>query len=161
MEVLTTEQMHSRLDAIMATKGGAKNNLERKMALIELRCRCLQSSYYEIGDIVNYINEELRLIEELDRLTMEMPGEHFLPKAKARMKVIASTCMAVFRRAGITMANIDATCIARLIGFMSGYSEDNIRKYIRDEMKFERSDMEAAQAEALLLACGITDKLIL
>ena len=157
MEVLTTEQLQRRLDAIMATKGGEKNNLERKMALIELRCRCLQSSYFEKRDIVNFINEELNLIEELDKLTKESPGT----RAKARMKVIASTCMAVFRRAGVTLAKIDASCIARLIGFLSGYSEDNIRKYLRDEMKFERTDMEAVQAEALLLACGIAEKLVL
>ncbi len=156
MDVLTTEQMRCRLDKIMATQGGEKS-IERKTALIELRCRCLQSTYYEAGDIVNFINEELNLIEELDKLTKESPGT----RAKARMKVIASTCMAVFRRAGVTLANIDASCIARLIGFLSGYSEDNIRKYLKDEMKFERNDMEAVQAEALLLACGIAEKLVL
>lgn len=157
MEVLTTEQMQCRLDELMAARDGSRSNLERKTALIELRCRCLQSTYYEAGDIVNFINEELKLIEELDSLTKESPGV----KAKARMKVIASTCMAVFKRAGVSLANIDATCIARLIGFLSGYSETNIRKYLRDEMKFERSDMEAVQAEALLFAVGITEKLIL
>ena len=156
MDVLTTEQMRCRLDKIMSIQGGEKS-IERKTALIELRCRCLQSTYYEAGDIVNFINEELNLIDELDKLTKESPGA----RAKARMKVIASTCMAVFRRAGVTLANIDASCIARLIGFLSGYSEDNIRKYLKDEMKFERNDMEAVQAEALLLACGIAEKLVL
>ena len=152
--------MRSRLDEIMIKKGGEKNNLERKMALVELRCRCLQSTYYEKGDIVNFISAELKLIDDLDKLTSEAPEETFLPKAKARMKVIASTCMAVFRRAGVSFAKIDTITAARLISFLSGYSVTNIRNYISNETSFLPNDMEAAKAQALLMAMGISEKII-
>ena len=157
-EKLTPEQIRRNLDEVLKT---TTDKVEKKTKLLQLRCRHRQLAYYENDDVEGIINEELQLIDDLDKLTQENPDEAFLPKAKARMKVIASTCMAVFRRAGVTLANIDASCIARLIGFLSGYSEDNIRKYLKDEMKFERSDMEAVQAEALLLACGIAEKLVL
>ena len=160
MEVLTTEQMQKRLDEIMATKNEC-DKYERKSALIELRCRCQQSIYYNAGDIVNYINEELKLIDELDKLTSEAPKETFLPKAKARMKVIASTCMAVFRCAGVSFANIDTITAARLISFLSGYSVTNIRNYINNETSFLPNDMEAVKAQALLMAMGISEKIVM
>lgn len=161
MEVLTTEQMRRRLDEIMAAKNNEKDKIEKKMALVELRCRCLQSTYYEAGDIVNYINEELQLIDELDKLTKEAPEETFLPKAKARMKVIASTCMAVFRRAGVSFANIDIITAAKLISFLSGYSVTNIRNYLSNETSFLPTDLEAVKAQALLLAMGISEKIVM
>lgn len=161
MEVLTTEQMRRRLDEIMAAKNNEKDKIEKKMALVELRCRCLQSTYYEAGDIVNYINEELQLIDELDKLTKEAPEETFLPKAKARMKVIASTCMAVFRRAGVSFANIDIITAAKLISFLSGYSVTNIRNYLSNETSFLPTDLEAVKAQALLLAMGISERIVM
>lgn len=159
MEVLTTEQMRSRLDEIMATKNDESNKIDRKTALLELRCRCLQSIYYKAGDIVNFINEELKLTEELDKVTKENPGENFLPKAKARMKVITSACMVVLRRAGVSISKTDASRIARFISFLSGYSENTISNYIRSETAFLPDDLEALKAQGLLLAMGIPEKL--
>jgi hypothetical protein len=161
MEVLTTEQMRSRLDEIMAMKGDEKNDLERKTALIELRCRCLQSTYYEAGDIVNFITEELKLDEEIEKLTKATPGENFMPRARARMKVVASTFMVFFNLVGVTLANTDALRIARVIGFLSGYSENTISQYLRNETAFLPNDIEAIKAQELLNAVGIKAQLVM
>ena len=158
---LTTEQIKEKLNEVLKMENDTENKFEKKRQLLQLKCRLRQLAFYEADDMENIIVEELSLIDELDTLTKENPGETFLPKAKARMKVIASTCMAVFRRAGVSMASIDATRIARLISFLSGYSETNIRLYLRDEMTFAPDDLEAAQAEALLMAVGISEKLVL
>jgi len=158
---LTTKQMKKRLDEIMAMKGGEKNDIERKTALIELRCRCLQSTYYEAGDIVNFITEELKMNEELDKLTKEIPGENFKPKARARMKVVASTFMVFFNLVGVSLANTDASRIARVIGFLSGYSENTISQYLPNETTFQPNDVEAIKAQELLLAIGIKAQLVM
>lgn len=157
---LTAEQIKAKLDAVLKMENDTNGKYEKKRQLFELRCRFNQLAYYEAGNIGGIIDEELRLIEDLDQLTKENPGENFLPKAKARMKVVASTCMAVFRRAGVSLANIDTITVARLISFVSGYSETNIRNYLKNETSFMPNDMEAIKAETLLMAMGIREKLV-
>ena len=158
---LTTEQIRKKLDEVLKMENDTTCKYEKKRQLFELRCRYNQLAYYEADNINGIIDEELRLIEDLDKLTKENPGENFLPKAKARMKVVASTCMAVFRRAGVSLANIDTITVARLISFVSGYSETNIRNYLKNETSFMPTDMEAIKAESLLMAMGIREKLVI
>ena len=160
-EKLTSEQIRKKLDEVLKMGNDTENKYEKKRQLFELRCRYNQLAYYEADNMAGIIDEELRLIEDLDKLTKENPGEHFLPKARVRMKVIATTCMTVFRRAGVSIANIDATRIAQLISFMSGYSVNSIRQYLRNETTFMPDDLEALQAQALLMAVGINDKIVL
>lgn len=157
-EKLTTEQIRRNLDEVLKT---TTDKVEKKTKLLQLRCRHRQLAYYENDDVEGIINEELQLIDDLDKLTKENPDEAFLPKARARMKVIASTCMAVFRRAGVSLSKTDASRIARLISFLSGYSENTISQYLRNETSFMPDDMEALQAQALLMSIGIKEKLTL
>ena len=157
-EKLTSEQIKRNLDEVLKT---TTDKVEKKTKLLQLRCRHRQLTYYENGDVEGIINEELQLIDDLDKLTNEAPEETFLPKAKARMKVIASTCMVVFRRAGVSLSKIDAARIARLISFLSGYSENTISQYLRNETSFMPDDLDALQAQALLMSIGIKEKLTL
>ena len=157
-EKLTSEQIKRNLDEVLKT---TTDKVEKKTKLLQLRCRHRQLTYYENGDVEGIINEELQLIDDLDKLTSEAPEETFLPKAKARMKVIASTCMAVFRRAGVSFANIDIITAAKLISFLSGYSVTNIRNYLSNETSFLPTDLEAVKAQALLLAMGISEKIVM
>lgn len=157
-EKLTSEQIKRNLDEVLKT---TTDKVEKKTKLLQLRCRHRQLAYYENDDVEGIINEELQLIDDLDKLTNEAPEETFLPKAKARMKVIASTCMAVFRCAGVSFANIDIITAARLISFLSGYSVTNIRNYISNETSFLPTDLEAVKAQALLLAMGISEKIVM
>lgn len=158
---LTTEQMKKSLDEILRMGNDNETKTEKKMALLQLKCRFRQKAYYEANDWESIIEEELRLLDELERLTKEEPGENFLPRARARMKVIASTCMVFFRRAGVSLANIDTLTVAKLIGFLSGYSENSIRLYLKNETSFLPGDMDAMKAQALLMAMGINDKIVL
>ena len=157
-EKLTSEQIKRNLDEVLKT---TTDKVEKKTKLLQLRCRHRQLAYLENDDVEGIINEELQLIDDLDKLTNEAPEETFLPKAKARMKVIASTCMAVFRCAGVSFANIDIITAAKLISFLSGYSVTNIRNYLSNETSFLPNDMEAAKAQALLLAMGISEKIVM
>ena len=158
---LTEEQLKKHLDEILRMKNDNETMIEKNIALLEWKCRYRQKAYFDAGDMESVADEELRLIKELKTLTVEIPGDNFLPRARARMKVIASTFMAIFRRAGVTMANIDAIRIAELISFLSGFSENGIRQYLKNETSFMPNDLEALRAQALLMAVGITDKIVM
>ena len=160
-EKLTTEKIKKNLDEVLQMPNDTENKVERKRQLLQLKCRHRQLAFYKNDDVEGIINEELQLIDDLDKLTNEAPEETFLPKAKARMKVIASTCMAVFRRAGVSFANIDIITAAKLISFLSGYSVTNIRNYLSNETSFLPTDLEAVKAQALLLAMGISEKIVM
>lgn len=158
---LTEEQMKKHLDEILRMENNNETMTEKNIALLEWKCRYRQKAYYNAGDMESVVDEELKLIKELKTLTADVPGENFMPRAKARMKVIASMFMAIFRRAGISLANIDTLTVAKVIGFLSGYSENSIRLYLKNETSFLPGDMEAMKAQALLMAMGINDKIVL
>lgn len=155
IEKLTIEQLNQKLDELLRLENNPETIEEKRLSLIELRCRYRQLAYYKANNIEGIIEEELLLIEEFDNQTKELLGV----MAKARMKVIASTFMVILRRAGISLANTDATKIARVISFISGYSEHNISRYLKNEVRFAPNDREAMTAQTLLAAIGINDKI--
>lgn len=134
------------------------NPCEKKIELLKLRCRIRQKEYYNVGDLESVVNEELNLMDETGKVETTDIEE---PKGKkARMKVTASVIMTLLRRAGVSLKNYDTTRIAKIISFVSGYSENTIRQYLREETSFLPSDSEAVLAQAMLSAIGITEKLI-
>lgn len=156
--MLTTKQMKRSLDEILRLE----DRKEMRIELMKLRCKIRQAAYYEADDYESVINEQLSLLAEMDTMAVASPPDtQQQPPAKARMKVIASMCMAILRNAGVTLANIDAAKIARIISYVSGYSETNIRQYLKNEVPFAEDDMEAKTAQALLIAVGIKDRLLI
>lgn len=155
IQKLTIEQLNQKLDELLKIRNTPETIEEKRLSLIELKCRYRQLAFYKANNIEGIIEEELQLMEEYDNQTKDLFGV----MAKARMKVIASTCMVIMRQAGISLANTDATKIARIISFISGYSENNISRYLRDEVRFAPNDREAMTAQTLLAAVGIKDKI--
>ena len=83
---LTEEQLKKHLDEILRMKNDNETMIEKNIALLEWKCRYRQKAYFDAGDMESVADEELRLIKELKTLTVEIPGDNFLPRARARMK---------------------------------------------------------------------------
>ncbi len=137
-----------------------ENPSEKKIELLKLRCRIRQKEYYSVGDLESVVNEELNLMDETIMLEEPNKQTSTIIKPKVRMKVASSFCMAIFKKAGISLANFDASRIADAISLMTGFSTDSIRKYIREQTGFLPADNEARTAQSILETLGVHEKLL-
>lgn len=154
--LLTQEQVEQAFQSAVAIE----NPVEKQKELMKLRCRIRQTTYYNIGDYESIVNEELSLMQETGQLENIEVYRATDPKPKVRMKVASSFCMAIFKKAGISLANFDATRIAEAISLMTGFSTDSIRKYIREQTGFLNTDIEARKAQTVLDMLGVQERLL-
>lgn len=82
------------------------------------------------GDILKQIEDEIKLIERTKALTdqdnVEIPTEK--SDTKRTLKVTTDVLVLILQKAGISIASDDKAKIARLVGYITGFSDEKIRQ---------------------------------
>lgn len=147
-----------QLNSYLFEYRGIEDLYEREQKMRQLLCWVRQNQFLEEHDYEGVIEEELSYIDSV--ITDEESRSRY-PRPNAGMKVVTSFMLAIFKKAGIDLSNTDATKMARAINLISGYSSNSVRKYIREETSFPRTNEDAMKAQALLQELGITEKIIM
>jgi len=82
------------------------------------------------GDILKQIEDEIKLIERTKALTVQDNNEIPFEKSdiKRTLKVSTDVMVLILQKAGISIASDDKAKIARLIGYLTDFSEEKIRQ---------------------------------
>ena len=82
------------------------------------------------GDILKQIEDEIKLIERTKALTVQDNNEIPFEKSdtKRTLKVTTDVLVLILQKAGISIASDDKAKIARLIGYITDFSDEKIRQ---------------------------------